>query len=60
MKKRKPGQALAVLQTRQELNRLMEAVAFVMAQRQMKRRRATGPRATLPSIIELGSKVIPS
>ena len=51
MKKRKPDQARAVPQRREELNRLMEAVAFVVAQRQMKRHWAAGPRTTLPSII---------
>lgn len=37
--------------SRERLNILMEAVAFVIAQRQMKRHWATGHRAALTSII---------
>ena len=39
------------LETRERLNQLMEAVALVIARRQMKRHWAVGHRATLASII---------
>ncbi len=36
---------------REQLNRLMDAVALIIVRRQMRRYWATGHRATLPSII---------
>jgi hypothetical protein len=37
--------------SREQLNTLMEAVALIIARRQMKRRWSSGRRASLPSII---------
>jgi hypothetical protein len=51
MKNRKRNQWVKGAQTREGLNRLMEALAYVIAQRQMKRHWVTGHRTTLPSII---------
>jgi hypothetical protein len=51
MKKRIQARSSTAPQARDQLNRLMEAMAFVIAQRQMKRHWAVGHRATLPSII---------
>lgn len=51
MKNRKRSQPHKGTPTREGLNRLMEAVAFVIAQRQMKRHWFKGHRTTLPSII---------
>jgi hypothetical protein len=41
----------SMVEARERLNQLMEAVALAIARRQMKRHWATGHRATLPSII---------
>jgi hypothetical protein len=40
-----------VTATRERLNLLMEAMALILARRQMKRHWDSGHRATLPSII---------